>query len=205
MFWLTVASLIQVALMVKVQDFKTCSQSAFCTRQQAFAKLVDEGYQAFWSVQKYDLGRIVTLDCMDSLGSKFSLKMTPFEQSFRLSVGINGAFDNTVDYAVENIFDVVSYKHEIINSSLILNIGLNKAVINIAPRSFKIEFWRNDVPVMVFNDKGYLYLESNKEIKDEFNMIKDKKNFNDLISNLNKNIGPESFGGNTDSKPKGWF
>jgi hypothetical protein len=124
--------------MVKQEDFKTCRQSSFCTRQKAFASLVDEGFPSFWSVEKYDLGSMVTLDCSDSLGSKFAFKLTPFQNAFRLSVGIDGAFDKTQDYAVEKMFPTVSYKHEIINTSLVLHIDQNKVVINTAPKSFKI-------------------------------------------------------------------
>jgi alpha 1,3-glucosidase len=207
MFWFILASLAQVAVMVKQEDFKTCAESSFCTRQKAFASLVDEGFPSFWSVEKYDLGPVVTLECADSLGSKFTFKLTPFEKAFRLSVGIDGAFDKTQDYAVETMFSKVSYEHQVTNSSLVLSVDQNKVVINTAPKSFKIEFWRKEVPVMVFNNKGYLYLEKNrsrqKDLKDDFSMLKGKKNFDDLMNNLIYNSWDESFRGKTDSKPKG--
>jgi alpha 1,3-glucosidase len=207
MFWIILACLAQVAVMVKQEDFKTCAQSSFCTRQKAFASLVDEGFPSFWSVEKYDLGSVITLECTDALGSKFTFKLTPFEKAFRLSVGIEGAFDKTQDYAVETMFSTVPYEHQVTDSSLVLSVDQNKVVINTAPKSFKIEFLRKDIPVMVFNDKGYLYLEKNRsrqnDLKDDFSMLKDKKNFNDLMNNLNYNSWEEGFRGTTDSKPKG--
>lgn len=201
MIWFLIVSLIGQAVMVKQQDFKTCAQSAFCVRQRAFADIVDDGYPSFWSVEKYDIGQVVTLDCLDSFGSKFSFKLTPYETAFRLSVGIDGAFGNTQEYATENLFDIVPYKHDITNSSVVLTVGSNKVVISTIAKAFKIEFWRNDVPVIVFNNKGYLHLEKNREINNELNVV--KKDLTDLIRDLNMNMGPETFNGNTDSKPKG--
>ena len=193
--------------MVKQSDFKTCSESSFCSRQQAFASIVDEGFPSKWSVVEYEIGKVVTLTCADTFGSKFSFTLSPFERAFRLKVGVDGAYDKAGDFAIENIFTIVSYTHEIKNESIILSIDDNRVIINTGIKSFKMEFFRGDTPVLTFNEKGYLYLEKNRdkgvELGEEFSMLKDKKNYNDLMAAINKDSWSESFGGSTDSKPKG--
>ena len=206
MFWGLFSALIPIALMVKVADFKTCSQSSFCNRQKAFAALADYGFPS-WSVETYDLGEIVNLKVRDSLGSEFNFKIAPHEKAFRISVGIDGAYDQVRDYALESVFDTVAYTHEVINSSIIVNAGKNKMIVNTAPKAFNIQFWKEDRLMMIFNERGYLHLEKNRDrsvrLEEEFSMLKDKKNYMELIDQINDNPWDESFASKTDTKPKG--
>ncbi|KAJ3308998.1 hypothetical protein HDV04_000549 [Boothiomyces sp. JEL0838] len=195
--------------MVKRSDFKTCSQSAFCVRQQAIADYVDTTNNKIdWTMKSIQYAPNAITGQVDSLGDEFSFE-------FNILAGNNVRFrlhEKTLlhpryeaKFSIETLETAV-YDHQKKDGLEIVTFGSSELLIAYAPFSF--EFKVNGKSQIAFNKNGYFYYEPYRaESKiPEFAVVKEgegDEKLNEIKTKIGKDLGSESFGGKTDSKPRG--
>ena len=237
---LLVLSVIQPGEMVKQADFKTCAQSGFCKRQRAFSKLRDLGDSsdalASYSLVKesltvnLDLGTIQgTLMSRDTL---YVLRMTAFDKSMRLTLEeaqpVHKVYKGTAEFTLEQLPSQVPLKWvsgstKTSNASLAFGQG-NLIRWNVDP--LLIQWSVIDVPVVTFNERGYLNYEKSRlkqppppvlenqpadgstapeqpQANSSENLSDKERQLRNLKSDLESDLWEETFSGKTDSKPRG--
>lgn len=228
--------------MVKHENFKTCEQSGFCTRNRAYADRVTSKGSSWTSPYRIDDGSLEAKD--GRLSGVILKKVDGRSDEVRLPVVISflesGTVRVTVDEERRQKGDIElrhgsQVRKERYNelSSWILVGGLNtdnsiavnndkdntvvkygpnkkyEAVIRHAP--FSIDFIRDDHVHISLNGRGLMSMEHwrpkvEKEVKETKEGEEGAKEENLETTELSMDESTwweESFGGNTDSKPKG--
>lgn len=145
---------------------------------------------------------------VDSLGDEFSFE-------FNILAGNNVRFrlhEKTLlhpryeaKFSIETLETAV-YDHQKKDGLEIVTFGSSELLIAYAPFSF--EFKVNGKSQIAFNKNGYFYYEPYRaESKiPEFAAVKEgegDEKLNEIKTKIGKDLGSESFGGKTDSKPRG--
>jgi alpha 1,3-glucosidase len=150
---------------VKQSDFKTCSQSPFCDRQTAFAKLADLNSAPSVS--------LLSIDFQDGfitgrLDSSFVFNFTLFQNSVRFQLAEQDPLHarySVADYALLNLPPKITFSKNVDSKQITVAFGNNSLIIQKSPFSF--EFFSNNVPVSSFNQRGYFNYEKYREKTDD--------------------------------------
>ncbi|KAF9357917.1 hypothetical protein BGX26_002855 [Mortierella sp. AD094] len=184
---------------VKRDDFKTCAQSGFCTRNRAYAELAKETpnwaspYQLNTSTLKLQKG-VLTGDLINSQEDKHPSPRPAL--SFELHLLDNDAVRvrinerDPVSPRYDGVQDTVLIKpyglakdsaytrlDKDASGALTIQYGAqNQNKIKVSSAPFKIEFLVNDVPTVVLNDEGLLRFERlrKKEESEDENKLADQ-------------------------------
>jgi mannosyl-oligosaccharide alpha-1,3-glucosidase len=230
---LLLLALVHPAEMVKREDFKTCKQSGFCTRQQAYAHLVDNKatlnatYSLVPSSLKYDATKIsaqlMGIDPTDVYNVDFLFQQNI--NAVRLKIAERNPLfprHSVADYALspsflkdtikpsQSLFKIIS---ETPNKDVRVVFG-NNNTLAISYNPFRFEIAHNDIPLITFNERGYFYYEVYRN--------KDDASKNPLFANgtddpsatsgvplwkrdVVAGLWEESFNGKADTKPRGGY
>jgi alpha 1,3-glucosidase len=218
---LAVLSLFLLSEAVKKEDFKTCSQSAFCRRNRALADSATADAQ--W-VSPYTLVK-------DSIRFKNNFMTADIQNSNTnnvLVLELQVLADNTVrvrmdekapiyprykDHAQFTLVDepkpIKPFKSGK-NTDGIVKITLDaegtRRVI-VTPSPLRVEFFVNDEPVITLNDRGFFNFEHLRTKESHKPRMLKQKNDDgtetDVEAPEEKDLWEESFKSWTDSKPRG--
>ena len=130
---------------VKQSDFKICSQSPFCVRQTAFAKLADLNSAPSVS--------LLSIDFQDGfitghLDSSFVFNFTLFQNSVRFHLAEQDPLHSrysVADYALLNLPPKITFSKNVDSKQITVAFGDNSLIIQKSPFSF--EFFSKNVPV----------------------------------------------------------
>ncbi|KAJ3152518.1 hypothetical protein HDU89_001207 [Geranomyces variabilis] len=171
-------------VMVKQEDFKQCSQSAFCVRQRAYADLADITRASSPSTYELVAGSldvkskegVITASLIDrERNIPFSFNVNLLERdtarvSIKESRPLKPRYELTGDLALDAAYPasvpVGSVKHN--GADTTIRFGKderNSLLIRLKPFSFELAI--GGVRAISFNDKGYLYYEHWRQKKDE--------------------------------------
>ncbi|KAI1932854.1 glucosidase II [Ophidiomyces ophidiicola] len=225
-----ITSFIVPGLMVKHENFKTCSQSGFCKRNRALADTIVDKASTWSSPYRLDPHSITF---KNGQLSGIIIKSTTADGDVRLPLAVtflkSGATRVTIDEEKRQKGDIQlrhgsTVRKERYNEaakwaitgdatrSLLAQLekdsgngytnvifGANqqfKAVIRHSP--FGISFERDGIPHVKFNDRGLLNVEHWRA-----KIEKSTDSSDTTLDTEDSTLWEESFGGNTDSKPRG--
>jgi len=222
-------SLLEVATAVKHADFKTCAQSSFCRRGRAFADQVSAAGPAWIPQYEVDSGTVTLSDGVltatiwktvsEPDGGRVKLPLTiSFLDNSVARVQLDEARRRKGDIELRNGSKVKKQRYneaekwalvggknfdahaKILNSdkgSMKVQYGPGELQALIEYKPFKITFMRYGETQVVLNERNLLNVEHwrpQKEKKEGEEPGEDESTWWD-----------ETFGGNTDSKPRGWY
>lgn len=208
------------ALAVKRHDFKTCSQSGFCTRQRTYLQFLKESSDQIlsrdlasvdWNTVEIDakLGRIrwqVTMIYPDNSTASFDSYLQFYsDSSIQVYIGGKDRFNGAPDMFL--LKDPAPLKRDLqlpktdSPGELTVSNGVITATLRQSPH-FMIELSDagKSVPFAVLNKQAALRVESKFDISKvaDADKLESKRSIFEL-----KDLSAESFAGKTDSKPKG--
>jgi mannosyl-oligosaccharide alpha-1,3-glucosidase len=215
--------LVTPGLMVKQETFKTCAQSGFCVRQRAFAELRSTFKDPIWSItndiQKSAHSFTAQVKCDQFPEAKFRGEWYLFDDSLRFKlVEVDGLFGRyEFPFSIETLPPGVKlFNVKSSDKTVEVDFGDHLVVITKSPFSFKVFGGKSRVPAMDFNSRDFLYYEPyhTNQTTPPFALLpenvdngkeksKEVKTIEDLKRKVVEGLSTESFGGKTDSKPKG--
>jgi alpha 1,3-glucosidase len=221
-------SLTQISHAVKHGDFKTCSQSGFCKRNRAFADQATAAGPAFTSPYELDSS---TVKLNDGILTGTIWKTVSEEDGGKVELPVvisfldDGVARLTVDEARRQKGDIEirgdskarkeryneaekwalvggqnvdpSATLETRDGGAKVAYGPSGYEVQIDYKPFKVSFWRDNEPHVVFNDRHLMNIE-------HWRPKREKKEGEEEGSREDESTWwEETFGGNTDFKPKG--
>lgn len=169
---LLVLALASGAFMVKRQDFKTCQESGFCVRQQAYADLVDlnETQNATYSIVPGSItfdpdhgkisAKLMGIDPTDVYNAEFHFLVCNTIR-FKLTErdSIYPRYDKIQEFASISTEHIqFSVKSESKNEISVVFGSDNQNSLVVIANPFKFELAVNGVPAISWNERGYLFL-----------------------------------------------
>ncbi|KAI9350705.1 glycosyl hydrolases family 31-domain-containing protein [Obelidium mucronatum] len=227
----TLLALLLVALgtaAVKRHDFKTCAQSGFCTRQRAFGHVSEhqetppETYSLLASTLAVagDQRSVEATVRADASLALFALRIDAAAGGglrVRLREAGGDAFDlggvAGLALAAEANATAAAFARVGAGGRVLELANQNTLHIDAAPFALRVVA-RSGAVLAVFNERGFLNCEHRRAKVDESaastgeaaadaDLSEDEKRLKQWKEDLNKDKWEESFGGKTDSKPKG--
>jgi len=205
--------LISPSMCVKREDFKTCSQSGFCTRQRAYANLVDKTDAKNASPYAV-IPNTIELHKDEGYITAKVLKTTSNDIFFNLKLYLlkNGSVRLNFEEAVDNIktrFDVAplvldnnspeTYKDakpSDKNNDKVVSYTFgekdNETTIVLTLNPLKIELVREGEVVLAFNQNGYFNYEEHRQKSNENDQNTENENAEDEANNENAETSPEA-------------
>ncbi|KAK4054515.1 glucosidase II [Microbotryomycetes sp. JL201] len=217
---------------VKRHDFKTCQQSGFCRRNRALADRSNERKQwkSPYSLAEpaYSNGRL-TARVSNALfpNIKFKLDVTLHKDgTARVTMdevdGLRQRYNEAAKWAIQAepvlaADDDVHVRTSMDETTLTYSNGRHKLVMQHSP--ILLTFYRDEQPHIVLNEKGLLNMEhfrvkqlgnepgevvvQDADHPEEQKVIVKEEAFPGFLPKDEDGMWEESFGGNTDPKPKG--
>lgn len=216
--------------MVKHTDFKTCAQSAFCKRQQAYADLVDRDltYNATYSIVPHSVVlspetgaidlKIMGVEMTDVYLVRFvtsrlnTVRFTLKERDIPVERYAGAAKFSIQEELVAVNFTVKAETRELVQV-IFGNDGQNSLAISSNPFAFQLAV--NGVVAIKFNDRGYFYHEDYRPKSDtsvprfaaQVPVVEGQDDAvvkaNGLKDALVSGYWEEEFNGHKDTKPNG--
>ncbi|KAI8928814.1 glycosyl hydrolases family 31-domain-containing protein [Entophlyctis helioformis] len=186
--------LLQPVAMVKQHDFKTCAQSGFCTRQRAYADLVDRA-----ATENTTYSFVPSSLVLDEAAGRISAQLMGLEPTDVFTVNFHflkngvvrllvderdplfprysGAATFGLNSAGDGLASISFAKDAVSKDEVRVRFGPNGAagsplpnVLTIRPNPFRFELAVNNVPAITFNERGYMLFEPHRK-RDDINAV----------------------------------